>query len=646
MRRVFPMIVGLSLLGVLGTGPAAAPAFADTYAAPEMTPLLVDQDDVPGDVGESDIGAIDVGADGTAVIAVPGENTVYEVDSSGEATTVIGTGQAGASDDEGPVVDTPITEPSAVARGDDGITYVADGDGAVHAVEHDQASTVISADDDVVSGEVISLATGPSALYVGTNRGEVHEVEFSGDEVTIVETYEIGGHVNGLDVGPGDEIYVAKGTAVVRVDGVTIAETLVEVGAFPSSAEFMDVAVGSDATVYAASEDGLVVVPPSAITFVRPTIRGHAVATAEGSETVVAAHENTAYQVTSSQESNPILFSSRDDVELTLPEEATAGALVALGDEIRADVSSMTIGSDGEVSVLSSEGVTNFSASRQWATITFPEEVAGAPSPSGSIVGGEHGTRFVLAGGVIHRFIEGEYQSSIPHGVAESDTFAAPPELSHMARYLDEFLVADQRRLYRMKVNGLLSPFFSDETSLDGEILALAVDQRDASVYVAVETASITTIQKIDSGGQPSDVFDGDDIPGDFTPNGMAVGPNGELYVTDQGSSRIVRYTPTLGGEPAVIAGSEEQPADPSSTEATPALETTLRSPAAPAVDAAGNLVFHANSSVYMLPNASNAPAIGGPKSMLTMSLAAVAVIGAAAGLLLVVRRKAAASGR
>lgn len=638
MRRFFVMIVGLSLLGLLGIGPAAAPALAEVYSAPELTPLIDDEESTPGDESGSVIGDLDVGDDRTAVIAVPEDHEVYSVGVSGEPEPVAGTGEEGTVDDEGPAVDSPITEPLAVARTDDGGTYIADGDGAVHLVDGNRISTAIPAEDLDGTGEILSLSAGSSALYVGTDTGEVHEVEFSGEDAEITETYEVGGNVTGLDARLGGEVYVAKGDSVVSVGATIDPEPLIGAENLPNGVDLVDVAVGPDEVVYAASAQGLVVSPPDSEAFVWPSIPGESesVAVDESSGKVIVEVGGTAYTIQPSEESNPIRFSTRG-ADVTAGEDVASGTLLRTGDELPAPARAIDIASDRSIGVLHSEGVLDIAHDTGNERFSGFRESDGA---DGSIVVGESSTRYVLTGGRIHKFINGEYQQSLLHGLAESIASSTGlPELTHMARYNDELLVAGEEYVYTMGADGMLTPFHDGNTPLPGTVRALAVDHDDNSVYVAVQTTEVARVLQFRSAGDRRTVLDSDDVPGGFDPTGMAVGPSGELYVTDSGSSRILRHDGGSGA-PSVIAGDYgDEPAALSADE-TPALETTLDDPAAPAVDSEGNLVFSANNAVYVLPDAAKAPTTNEPYAMVTMSLLVLAAVGAAAGLLLVIRRR------
>ncbi len=227
-----------------------------------------------------------VGMDGSVYIADTGNVRIRRVDKDGRISTIAGSGQRGASVDDGPALQAQLAEPYGVAVHADGSIYVSDlATHVVRQVKGDQLLRVAGTGQRAFGGEGVPARNAPLSsprgiavaddgrLYIAdTDNNRIREVDIHGFVRTFLGTNRgaFGGDGGpaanasvlrpvGVGVGPEGSIYVADtGNRRIRKVGADKFVTTVAAGADasePALQELASVAVARDGTVYVADSD-------------------------------------------------------------------------------------------------------------------------------------------------------------------------------------------------------------------------------------------------------------------------------------------------------------------------------------------------------------------------------------------------------
>ncbi|QVQ51724.1 hypothetical protein J4H86_23615 [Spiractinospora alimapuensis] len=636
--------MGFSLLSsvIVTPGLPAAPAWSDgSVTLPEVVPLTqwADFDDVPSP-NVTGVAARDTGV---VVVADSNSSLVFEVDAAGSKSVLAGTGEPGTPEDGERAAETPIDQPQDVASATSDRTFVSDEAGAIHRIDQGEIETLVPGGELAPAGDELTLAANEDTLFVGSTSGEIHEIDPDSADIDSV-TAALPGPVTGLDVGPDGVLYAATGDAVVTVEDGSASRTL-----YPSSGWELgvpyeekdtvarDVAVDEQGTVYAVGDSGLVAVPQNGPPVVHPTVTGDTVAHGLGGGLVVSDDTGSAWQLRENVATDPIRLAAPGRLEVNDNGHGAGTVLSIREDTSLASVTAMTVTETGALSPLGSRGTVEFTGSDGGSLLWDERDAVSVPDGDEvpSIVAGRDSYRYVLNDGTLYRID----QHGTPRSLAIGMTFSAleegagPPRLLHLAGNGDDTYFASQREVYTLSEDGMLMPFTTHALAgPDERIIALATGPDSDMVYATVDTGSAYIVVRVAASGRPSTMFDTDDVPGTFTPTGLAVGPREILYVTDSGSGRVLRHAGS--GSPEVIAGGGSDAASYPS----PGLETELVAPTAPAVDSAGTLVFVDDGAALAVTAAHDAPTSGG-YPLGGMSVALAITLGVAAAVLIGLRR-------
>lgn len=119
-----------------------------------------------------------VSSNGTIYVADTGNNRVRAISPRGIIRTVAGNGRSGSGGVGGPAIDAAVTQPVAVALGNQGRLYIADNAGIQLISSNGDLSTVVAAGAGVLNINGAPTAFFPSAIAVGTT-GDLYVADSS-----------------------------------------------------------------------------------------------------------------------------------------------------------------------------------------------------------------------------------------------------------------------------------------------------------------------------------------------------------------------------------------------------------------------------------------------------------------------------------
>jgi len=177
---------------------------------------------------------IAVGPNGVVFVADDSLHRVCSVSANGAATPVAGNGEQGYGGDGGPGVAASLSSPSAVASGAGGTLYIADrGNNRIRKLAADGTITTIAGtgergtDGDggpataarVDQPEDVAVDSSGNVFLISSIAGIVRKVDAQG----VITTVPIGEHVTSIDVGADGSLYFARLGQVWRLatDGQT-----------------------------------------------------------------------------------------------------------------------------------------------------------------------------------------------------------------------------------------------------------------------------------------------------------------------------------------------------------------------------------------------------------------------------------------
>lgn len=621
MGRTLRAALGLSLLSSVIVAPSlvAAPAWSDgSPAVPTVVPLAgwAAFDDVQ--LGA--VSSVDVRDTGVGVIADSDSYRVFEVDAAGDMRVLAGTGEGGEPEDGETATEASITAPQEAVSATSSRTFISGLSGAIHLVEQGEIETLIPDGELADDGADLTLAADEDTLYVGTTSGEIYEIDpQSPDSDTVIADLDM--TVSGLDVGPNGDLYAATGFMVVTVEDGVASYPLYPPA--PEDVEYeihdtaaLDVAVAPDGTVYAVGGDGLLIIGSSGRSVTAyPTVTGDTVAYGLAGGVVIADDSGNA-SLAREDESAPVTLAAPGHVDVTVGDKEPGTVLSMHSDPSLDSVLAMTVTDTGALSPVSPHGTVMLRESESTRLSWDENDVLFTQGEDAAIVAGRDGYRFVLSDGTLHRIDHMGGSEALAVG-ASLDDGSVPPELLHLAGNEERTYFASRRDVYVLE-GGMLAPFTSSALAgSNEEIVALAAAPDSETVYAAVDTGSAYTVVRVPPSGRASKLFDTGDVEGVFTPTGLVVGHGETLFVTDEGSGRVLRHTGS-GSPETIVGGGDTTP----TTEAA-GLESQLTAPANPTVDNVGTLFFTDGVEILAVPAAHSAPAeTGYPVGGMTLALA------------------------
>ena len=183
-----------------------------------------------------------LGRDGSVYVAEG--CLVRRVDTAGTITTIAGTGEPGSSGDGGPAVDAALEQPRALALGDDGSLYVADaGADRVRRVDPDGVITTVAGTGargfsgdggpaiEAALAQPSGVAVSPDgSVYIADTRNDrIRRVDPDGTITTIAgrgntpfgeqrQATAASLEASAVAIAPDGSIYLTDGTRVYRID--------------------------------------------------------------------------------------------------------------------------------------------------------------------------------------------------------------------------------------------------------------------------------------------------------------------------------------------------------------------------------------------------------------------------------------------
>lgn len=600
-------------------GLSAAPALADLAA------MRVDAYMLPEGMVVDEVTGMATDEDGDLVIAE--EGNLVSTDDGLSASVV----RVEDRTDISPLVTvSPGDEtPHDVTVTPDGDTYFASEDAAVYQVDDGDAEEIIPPEGYV--GSPPTLAADSDALYVARS-SEITRVDLAAPEDDGEALFDLDSAVTGMHM-EDDTLYVATHDDVVAIEnpGIEDAEPASLAPGFLEEGVALDVTVDSSGLVHTIGPAGLIRFEDDGPQILRD-VRGEKVE-ATGDGLVVA------------QESSELLLLRGLDSE---DEDTSRLAWTDLGDATETsdgldeepepgNLRVVSTATNEAVELAPEDDITSWAGDEYRNYLPLSLDFVSSGADRAEVYRAQDGTAWFLDGGHLLTF---PGDAATPEG-----TEVAPVTFGQdLSPDLDLDMAPDSEEfLYSAPGDGLLflatetEVFALDESGLrplprpDDFHVVLGISARGDTVHVLESNDDDVRVVTVNTGGESEIAFTSEDLEDYSRPNGLAVAEDGTTYYLTN-DNHVLRVR---GDDVDVIAGATSEQAVEHSTAAT---EIQLRSPRAPQLDGAGNLVFRNQTGIHLLVDAANAPVH--PDNMpwrvpIIIGAVTVVAIAAAGGLLL-----------